>query len=174
MPNKLPNIVLIDGQNIHQSLKQVNEKLNLEEFTNFVKDRFATDELYWFVKHTNNLDTVKIFDELTGFGWQIMFSSSNKDMYDNDGNFIKSKSNIDGDLIVKAFIEFYEIGDFVPILGSGDGDFVPMIRHFESKNIKPVIMSATLGTTAGMLKQDRLTKIKRNIIYLDQNPNILE
>ena len=164
--SKLIHLAFVDGQNLYQSLKQHNLELDLVNFTDFVKQKYKPDVLFWFVKYTQNDFMLNIYKELEEMGWTIQYSSSNKDIYDSQNNLIGSKTNIDADLIVKAMQEYYEEGEYRLVLVSGDGDFVPLLRFFEQKTGKVILLSASPDTTSGMLRYDRINKKNREIIYV--------
>ena len=171
---KLPHLVFVDGQNLYQSLKQHNLELNFGSFTHFIKQKYKPDILFWFVKYTQNDFMRNKYKALEDLGWTIKYSSSNKDIYDSQNNLIGSKTNVDADLIIKALQEYYEVGEYKLVLVSGDGDFVPLLRFFEQKTSKILLLSASPETTSGMLKYDRFRKQNRNLIYICTLPELVQ
>jgi uncharacterized LabA/DUF88 family protein len=160
MPNTA-KLVFIDGQNIYKSLLDLNLELDLKNFYNYLQSKFQPENIFWFVKYTNQPDLLKVYKEYENIGFKMCYVTKNND----------NKANVDADIITDALVEFYENGEYDLILATGDGDFIPLIRLFEQKNRKVWIVSASRQSTAGMLKYDRFKKIDRNnkISYISEN-----
>ncbi|MFM5959238.1 MAG: NYN domain-containing protein, partial [Dolichospermum sp.] len=77
------------------------------------------------------------------------------------------KVNVDGDLIVQVMKDYFMVEKFGLVLLSGDGDFVPLVRFFETEGQFVKIISPTKASTSKMLVFDRFTKRQRFLTFID-------
>ena len=155
------NNAFIDGQNIETGLFLKNLELDYQELFLYLQKVFKVKQVFYCIKFSNQPQRQKLYKELEDIGYNLIFSSAL-------GNFKNNvlKVNVDADLIVRTMQEFYENGSFGLVLLSGDGDFVPLTRFFESKRCFVKIIGADKDSTSKMLEFDRFTKTSRPISYI--------
>jgi len=161
MTRLCPKLCFIDGQNIYKSLLDLDLKLNLEKFYDYLQTKYKPEAIFWYVKYSNHPEILKIHNEYEKIGYTMCYVTKNND----------NKANVDADIITDSLVEFYENGDYDLVLATGDGDFIPLVRLFENKSKKVWIIAASRQSTAAMLKYDRFSKTHRsgNIVYINEN-----
>ena len=124
---KVPNYAFIDGQNLYRGLEELGYKLLYKEFIDYLKGKYKCKKVFIFFKENQMFDG--FYDQIRAMGYSVILSKS----HNRVNNF--TKSNIDGDLIVKAMRSYYEVENHNLILLTGDGDFLPLVNFMKRKHI---------------------------------------
>ena len=158
-PIRIPNYAFVDGQNLYHGLEELGYELKYQEFIEYLKGKYKCQKVFVFFKENQKFDG--FYAELTKMGYIVILSKSH-----NRVNGV-TKSNVDGDLIVKAMSDYFESQKHNLILLSGDGDFLPLINFYEKKDHFVQIISTDYDHTSVFLKRkgESQNYQKRNISY---------
>jgi uncharacterized LabA/DUF88 family protein len=128
----------IDSQNLNMSIgSNINYKgrriyygwrLDFEKFRRFLKDKYKVEKAFLFIGQMEGQD--ELYDAMRHAGYELVLKPTTS-YTDEDGN-LTVKGNVDTDLVLYAVGKEYSNYDKAVIV-TGDGDFLSLIEHLESK-----------------------------------------
>jgi len=173
-------MVCIDAANWNPSLNQSGIRIDWREFKILMEQMFTTVDLHyydglitdrWYRK--NRPDCTKkqlvvakknqknFFNKLKEFGYRVV-SKPIAAVFDKQSQEYKYKCNFDVEVAVDVMDRLDQFD--VLVLGSGDGDFVALVKHLKSK----------LKETYGIAAEGRFSsKLKEIVSYYDYLNNLL-
>ena len=167
-------MISIDASNLFKGERKHNWKIDYQKLITYYKNKYLiTQSIYYDGFPTYSLEKRRIqnltdkefkikerkvnakFTLINSFGWKIIKKPVTF-VKDFATSSIKPKCNFDVEIAIDALdhIDNYDIF----ILGSGDGDFTPLIEYLKSKGKTVIVLSW----------RDRLSSILR-----ESTPNIV-
>lgn len=147
--NKNNNYAFIDAQNLYQSIKEQNWKLDYFKFRVYLKDKYKVSKAYIFIGYVP--ENINLYNNLRNYGFLLKFKPV---LYKN--NSVK-QGNVDADLvlnIMKYYKEYYQA-----IIVTSDGDFDTTVRYLRKKNKLEVVLSPNINKCSSLLKIEAQDKI---------------
>jgi len=127
------NYAYIDGANLHNAVKNFSWDFDYGRFRVWLEDKYFVKQAYIFLgfipRHT------ALYVQLWKQGYSLVFKEV---VYSQER---KPKGNCDADLIVRAMIDTYEKNYDKAVLVSSDGDFSPLVKFLDKRNIIQTILS---------------------------------
>lgn len=160
-PSSKTHIAYIDGANLHKGVASSNWKLDYRHFRSWIRQKYGITEAKLFIGlMPKNAD---LYTSLQNAGFQLVFKEV---VYDGTG---KAKGNCDADLVLHAVRDFYEHQPSSVILISSDGDYAPLVRFWQEKQVTCTIVSpAPLKKCSWLLR-----KTNASMLCLDDVRNKL-
>lgn len=144
----------IDGANLDKGIKTLGWKINHWRFRSWIRQKFGVTDACIFIglmpKHA------ALYTALQNAGFRLVFKDV---LYTKDGT---AKGNCDADLVLNAVKDFYEEGIRRVILVASDGDYAPLVKFWQEKNVACTILSPALEKKCSIL----LKRTGAPIIYL--------
>jgi len=152
----------IDGANLHKGVGSAGWKLDYRKFRSWIRQKFGVSEAHLFIgmmpKHAS------LYTFLQSSGYQLTFKEI---IFDGEG---KAKGNCDADLVLKGVRDQFERAPESFVLVSSDGDYAPLVRFWQEKNVSCTIVSpAPIGKCSILLKRTGAP-----IVYLQDVKHKLE
>ncbi|MBN1816758.1 MAG: NYN domain-containing protein [Sedimentisphaerales bacterium] len=121
----LSNFAFIDGQNLHQSIKEQGWKLDHKKFRIYLEDKYHIAKAFYFL---GRLDSQKrLYRNLEKSGFTLIFKKVLPVT-----NEIPVKGNVDTDLVLHCMIQ---INNFrKAFIVTGDGDYYCLLEYLEKTN----------------------------------------
>jgi uncharacterized LabA/DUF88 family protein len=131
MPEKV--IAYIDGANLHKGITTLGWKLDYARFRSWIRQKYGVNEAKLFIglipKHAD------LYTSLQTHGYNCVFKEV---VYLADG---RAKGNCDADLVLHAVKDYYECKARAVILVSSDGDYSPLVRFWQEKQVQCTLLS---------------------------------
>ena len=121
------NFAFVDSQNLNLGVKSQGWKLNFRRFRVFLKDKYKVKRAYLFVGFVEGNN--KLYVALQEAGFICIFKPTLEIKKDGE---IKTKGNVDAELVLHSMIEFKNYNK--AIIVSGDGDFYCLYEYLVEKN----------------------------------------
>lgn len=148
-------IAYIDGANLDKGVKNLGWKINHERFRSWLRQKYCVQDACIFIglipKHAD------LYTDLQNAGFRLVFKEV---LYTKDGTI---KGNCDADLVLRGVKDFYEEGVKRVVLVASDGDYTPLIRFWQEKNIDCTILSPAPKERCSIL----LKRTNAPIVYLN-------
>jgi len=174
--NKLRTSIFIDYRNFHYYLSKYQWEIDWEKFKSYFEEKYDLQELYFyeglitksafFDTHPNcNLNDFinqkkgkeTFFKYLKSKGY-IVRTKPVQRLYDSNTRTFKHKCNFDVELTIDAVDTLNKYDQC--IIGSGDGDFIKLVKYLKGKHKIVLIMAGKDRLS------DELLKAAHQIIYL--------
>ena len=133
----------IDGANLYRGISSLGWNLNYKLFHRWLYQKYAVMESYLFIGMISS--NASLYTSLQKYGFTLVFKEV---IFDGNG---KAKGNCDADLIVQAVRDVYESGIRSAVLVSSDGDYVPLIKLWQEKNIHCTVLSPSAVNKCSVL-----------------------
>lgn len=117
----------IDSQNLNLGIRDCGWVLDFARFRVYLKDKYEVDKAFLFIGYVAGNEALYTF--LQKAGYIVIFKPTLE--FKKDGK-VKTKGNVDAELVLHAMIEYQRYDKTIII--SGDGDFHCLIEYLESKN----------------------------------------
>ncbi len=150
-------VVLIDVQNLYHSAKHLyNSRVNFKQVLNTAIGNRTLIRSFGYVLRTKTGEEKAFFEALTNLGIEIRV----KDLQEYYGGLKK------GDWDVGIVIDAIRIAPSVDVvvLVTGDGDFIPLVEHLQSRGKRVEVMA---------FERSASSKLKDEVdefINLEDNP----
>ena len=164
--NVIPNYAFIDGQNLESHFYKNQISFDWLKLYQYFKNNLNCQKIFLFIKSQNS--NSRYIRGLQQIGFYTIFGNAKEK---NDKGRISY--NIDSELIIFSLQKHYETQEHNLILGSGDGDFRPLVNFYEKKSLGVRIVSPSKKCTSPYLEFSKLLKKPREITFLDL-PEILK
>ena len=122
------NLGFIDGQNLHLGTTQNNWKVDLYKFRTYLKDKYKTKEVYYFLGYVSE-EQQDLYNNLQEAGFIVLFKEHSPNLK------AEKKGNVDTDIVFEIMKNLIDNKDFDRIvLVSGDGDYKKVIDYLIMKD----------------------------------------
>lgn len=140
--NSKPNYAFIDGQNLHQSIREQNWTLDYKKFRIYLKEKYKVEKAYLFIGYiSENRD---LYDELQEAGFLLKF----KPVLHKE--FGIKQGNVDADLVLNIMRYYPEYRSVVIV--TSDGDFDTTVKFLRKKKKLEVVLSPNINKCSALLK----------------------
>ena len=119
------NFAFIDAQNVHLGIKSLGWNLDWKKFRVYLADKFHVSKAFLFIGRIKGNE--RLYGRLKSFGYELVF----KPVLESKQPKVKTKGNVDADLVLHTMIEFPNYQK--AIIVSGDGDFYCLVEYLEKK-----------------------------------------
>lgn len=155
MESKENNFAYLDGANLHKGVESSAWRLDYRKFRSWMRQKFGVTDTYLFIglmsRHAD------LYTSLQSTGYKLVFKEI---IYDGSG---KAKGNCDADLVLQAARDYYENHPTAVLLVSSDGDYAPLVRFWQEKNVPCSIVSPAPVDKCSIL----LKRTGTPIVYLE-------
>ena len=141
--------VFIDAANVIYSQRTLKWQIDFKKLINYFKKNYQLDNVYFYFAYLkDNKKQYGFFKKLKQWGYKIR-TKEVKLIRQNDGTFLK-KGNLDVELTIDAIksLKFYSTA----ILMSGDSDFHALVKYWQFKSKRVVIISSKGHVSFELLK----------------------
>ena len=152
----------IDSQNLNLAIKDCGWKLDFARFFVYLKDKYKVKKAFLFIGYLAGNEALYTF--LQKVGYVVVFKPTLK--YKKEGK-IRTKGNVDAELVLHAMIEYSNYDKAIII--SGDGDFHCLIEHLEKKEKLGRVIIPNRKTYSQLL-----WKFRKYMDYMNNLRNKLE
>lgn len=150
----------IDAANLHKGISMLDWKLDYKHFRIWLWDKYRVQKAYLFIGFIPKYKAIyRIFQNV---GFVLVFKEVT---YDTDK---RPKGNCDGDLILKAAVDYYEKNCDSVVLVSSDGDYAGLVGFLNEKKVFCTVISP--HNKCSFL----LRKLNVPILYLETQRGILQ
>lgn len=114
---ELPNIVFIDGQNLHLGTKIEGWSVDHQKFRTYLSEKYKIGRAIYFLGFFSEKEE-RLYKNLRVAGFEVLFKEHSPDMLG------RKKGNVDSDIIfeiMRVFAERKAVAKFFIV--SGDGDY---------------------------------------------------
>jgi len=146
--------ILIDGANLHASIKELKMRIDFDRLRNWLDDRYDVPliqyytALYADADNNGHIEIKNLIDWLNYNGYRIISKPAKK-----MGKVIKG--NMDIEIALDA-IQLAHNGVRRIVLFTGDGDFAPLVSYLQKRGVWVVVISTK--ETAYPMVADELRK----------------
>jgi uncharacterized LabA/DUF88 family protein len=148
----------IDSQNLNLGVRSQGWKLDFKRFSLYLSNKYNVKKAFLFIGYIP--ENRNLYDYLKKSGYVLIFKPV------IESKRIKTKGNIDAELVLHTMIEFPNYDK--AIIVSGDGDFYCLAQYLANKNKLLHIL------TPNKKYSSLLRKFARFIVYMDQLRGSLE
>lgn len=128
------NYAFIDSQNLNLGVKSQGWILDFVRFRIFLKDKYNVEKAFLCIGHVDGNESLYAF--LQKAGYICIFKPT---LEIKESGKIKTKGNVDAEMVLYAMIEWSNYDKAVIV--SGDGDFYCLIEHLaQNDKLKKVIV----------------------------------
>ena len=125
------NYAFIDSQNVNLGIRELGWKLDFKKFRIYLKDKYHVAKAYLFLGYIP--ENERMYVMLRSFGYALVF----KPTVGNERGIIKG--NCDGELILRAMIDYASYDRAV--IATGDGDFCCLAAYLaENEKLKRIFV----------------------------------
>ena len=165
----IPIFVYIDSQNLFKSLGENNLEPDYPKILEYLQTKYKAQKVFIFLRHT--FFQKDFFNYLRSLGFIVKTTLPQVEYKDLITGKSKTKSNVDGDLIITAVVEYVEKQNHNMILISGDGDFLPLVLFYENRDKLVQIIAINKSKTSKFLqrKSKKQSLKPRNITYIEES-----
>ncbi len=146
--------------NLNHACRMKGIILNMEALYTWFKHRFNAQIIYIFTGYLQNYEQEYLLNKQLGYVYIFKEAVFNID----EG---KIKANCDVDIAIQGIADIFEINLSSAVLVSSDGDFLSLIRFWQSRNILVRLLSPADSEKCSYL----LKKINIPITYMNQVMN---
>lgn len=144
----------IDGANLHKGIGSLGWKLNYGRFRSWLWQKYGVFDACLFIglipKHA------ALYTALQNAGFRLVY----KEVVYGEGG--APKGNCDADLVLQVVRDHFEGRLEQAVLVSSDGDYAPLVRFLQEKNVLCEIVSPALSKKCSVL----LKRTSAPILYL--------
>lgn len=116
----------IDSQNLNLAIRDQGWILDFGRFRKYLSDKYKVSKVFLFIGYVAGNEA--LYTSLQNCGYIVVFKPT---LDVKKGKEVKTKGNVDAELILHAMIEYSNYDR--AIIVSGDGDFHCLIEHLESR-----------------------------------------
>ena len=116
----------IDSQNLNLGVKSRGWLLDFVRFRIFLRDKYKVSEAFLFIGYVSGNQA--LYTYLQKAGYICIFKPT---LEVREGDKIKTKGNVDAELVLHSMIEYPNYDEAVIV--SGDGDFHCLVEYLEKK-----------------------------------------
>lgn len=149
--------IYIDSQNIFQAIKWDWEIIDRKKFFIFLKDKYRTQHIYYYVWYIEK--NKKLYDFLKKLGYIVIFKRT---WILPDWSI---KWNVDVDIAIWSVHQSFISHIWHVIIISWDGDYNSLVLYHQKKWIKVTIVAPTEKSCSKLLEevcQGRLSYVSSN------------
>lgn len=142
--------IYIDASNIILSLRELGHKVDFLKLQVYLRDRFRTDEIYYFTPNLKGLEEdLKKLEEKN-------FKVIKKEIY-----FYQNKIKANCDVEISHYITSHIKDKLVDkiVLLSGDGDFSLLLDYAKENKIEFDVLAATTKSTGKFMRKRYFPKV---------------
>ena len=160
----------IDSQNLNLGVRSQGWKLDFSVFRRYLKDKYNVEKAFLFIGMVQGNSS--LYKYLQECGYVLIFKPT-LEIKSREG--IKTKGNVDAELVLHAMIEFPNYNK--AIIVSGDGDFHCLIEFLLENNKLRAFMAPNHKKYSGLLKRKdfisytRFVADIRNKVQKKKGPN---
>lgn len=121
---ELPTYAFIDGQNLHQSIKEQGWILDHKKFRVYLKDKLGVSKAFYFVGFLKRERL--LYSNLKKSGYSLIFK---KTLQLNSGEV---KGNVDAELVLNTMVQYHNFSQAVIV--AGDGDYYCLLEYLKKTN----------------------------------------
>ena len=123
----------IDSQNLNLGVRSQGWQLDFARFRIYLKDKYSVKKAFLFIGYIRK--NKKLYEFLENARYELVFKS----LLESNTRSVKTKGNVDAELVLHTMIEFPNYDK--AIIVSGDGDFYCLVEYLAEKNkLKKVIV----------------------------------
>jgi uncharacterized LabA/DUF88 family protein len=123
--SKEATYAFIDSQNLNLSIRAQGWMLDFKRFRVYLYDKYQIDKAFLFIGYI--LKNKNLYEYLKKSGYKIIF----KPVVESKKHKVKTKGNVDAELVLHTMIEFPKYDR--AIIVSGDGDFYCLVEYLMKK-----------------------------------------
>jgi uncharacterized LabA/DUF88 family protein len=164
-----PNYAFIDGQNLHQSIKEQGWVLDYNKFRIYLKEKYKVSKAYIFIGYIS--ENQDLYTELQEQGYLLKFKPV---LHKENG---LKQGNVDADLALNIMRYYPEYSSAVIV--TSDGDFDTTVRYLRKKKKLEIVLSPNINKCSALLKieaQDKIdfvsnlrNKVEKTLVNIDIN-----
>ena len=123
----------IDSQNLNLGIRSQGWKLDFARFRIYLKDKYKVQKAFLFIGYIPK--NTELYQYLENSGYKLVF----KPVLESKKSKVKTKGNVDAELVLHTMIEFPKYNK--AIIVSGDGDFYCLVEYLQKKDkLKKIIV----------------------------------
>src|SRR3989344_9082583 len=143
------NYAFIDGQNLHQSIKEQSWELDYNKFRIYLKEKYKVEKAYLFIGYIS--DNQDLYTELQESGFLLKFKPV---LHKEHG---LKQGNVDADLVLNIMRYYPEYNNAVIV--TSDGDFDTTVKYLRKKKKLGIVLSPNIEKCSALLKIEAQDKI---------------
>ena len=144
---KKPNIyAFIDSQNLNLGIRDQGWELDFSRFRVYLKDKYYVFEAFLFIGYVAGNEA--LYTYLQRSGYVVIFKPT---LERKKGKTLKTKGNVDAELVLHAMIQFP--GYDQAVIVSGDGDFHCLVEYLEEKRKLFKLMAPSRKSFSALLRR---------------------
>ncbi|MFA6304479.1 MAG: NYN domain-containing protein [Patescibacteria group bacterium] len=159
MENLKNNFAYIDGNNLHQGVKDLGWIIDYFRLRRWLTEKYGVVKAYIFLGYMQA--NQRLYQKLRRAGFILIFKSLS---YQANG---KAKGNCDAELVLNAVIDFYEYQYDQAILVSGDGDFACLASFLLNRKVLGKIIAPNRKQCSYLIRKIYTKSIYDRPIFLD-------
>ncbi|MFH1046695.1 MAG: NYN domain-containing protein [Patescibacteria group bacterium] len=144
----------VDGANLHKGIGSLGWVLHYGRFRSWLRQKYGVSDACLFIglipKHA------ALYTALQEAGFRLVY----KEVVYGEGGM--SKGNCDADLVLQVVRDYFEGQLKHAVLVSSDGDYAPLVRFLQDKNVPCTIVSPAVSAKCSVL----LKRTNAPILYL--------
>jgi hypothetical protein len=145
----------IDGANLYKGIGSLGWKLDYVRFRSWLRQKYGVSDACLFIglitKHA------ALYTSLQQAGFRLVY----KEVVYGEGG--APKGNCDADLVLQVARDYFEGRLASAVLVSSDGDYAPLVRFLQEKNVPCAIASPNTSERCSVL----LKRTNAPILYLN-------
>ena len=151
--SKKPIYAFIDSQNLNLGVQSQGWRLDFARFRIYLKDKYRVQKAFLFIGYIPK--NRKLYDFLEKAGYKLIY----KPVLESKRPKVKTKGNIDAELVLHTMIEFPRYSK--AIIVSGDGDFYCIIEYLDKKRKLEKVIVPNKESFSSLLR-----KFRRYIVFV--------
>ena len=136
----------IDSQNLNLGIIDCGWKLDFARFRVYLKDKYHVSEAFLFIGYVAGNEA--LYTYLQRSGYVVIFKPT---LERKEGKTLKTKGNVDAELVLHAMIQFPSYDQ--AIIVSGDGDFHCLVEYLEEKRKLFKLMAPSRKSFSALLRR---------------------
>lgn len=136
----------IDSQNLNLGIQDQRWKLDFAKFRVYLKDKYHVSEAFLFIGYVAGNEA--LYTYLQKSGYVVIFKPT---LERNEGKAVRTKGNVDAELILHSMIQFpsYDLA----IIVAGDGDYHCLIEYLAEKKKLFKLMAPSRESLSSLLRR---------------------
>jgi len=143
----------IDSQNLNLGVQSQGWRLDFARFRIYLKDKYHVQKAYLFIGYIPK--NRKLYDFLDKAGYKLIY----KPVLESKRPKVKTKGNVDAELVLHTMIEFPRYDK--AIIVSGDGDFYCIIEYLDKKRKLEKVIVPNKASFSSLLR-----KFRKYVVYV--------
>lgn len=156
MMEKQNNYAFIDSQNLNLGIREQGWELDFKRLRVYLKDKYSVNKAFLFIGYVAGNE--RLYKFLQEAGYIVIFKPTLE--YKKKGS-IRTKGNVDTELVLHAMIEYANYDKALII--SGDGDFHCLIEYLEQHGKLGHVVIPDRNNYSSLLR-----KFRKYFVYMDQ------